>query len=170
MNEKIKWCKAKDAGKYFGLNADEVADLVAVMAGYESLFGDLDLKQALGIAMRMSNFEFCVTHVLNDFEHGSTMVEIHRLSTSKYEYGYLEFSIHVDSFAHHRLSHSPDFPHNLIKFLAGEINDQFLQSDMTDESERSFAQNVYDALKAVAEKRILESKFGGVRAGKKIGL
>ncbi|MGS1061877.1 hypothetical protein [Burkholderia glumae] len=160
MSKKLKWCKAKDAGQYFGLDAEEVADLILVMDGYRALFGDLDLKYALQIVMRSgSEYEFFVGKP-TDIEHGSTKIEIHKAAGVDEHYEVLEFDINIESLSHHQLSKSEDFPHNLIRFLAGDINDHYLASDDATDSERQFAREVYDALIALWEKRIFEKKFG----------
>lgn len=154
-----QWIKAKDAGEYFGLDEEEVADLVKVMDAFRQLFSDIDLKYALGFAMRSGcDYEFFLGKAA-DFEHGTTEFEIHKAAGIDEHYEFLQFSVDIQSFTHHHLSGSASFPHNLLDFLAGDVNDHYLASDDATDSEREFAQDVYDALKATAEKRIFEEKF-----------
>lgn len=160
MSRKIKWCKASEAGKYFGLRDDEVVDLVKVIDALRELFSDIELEKSLGFNLRSEcNFEFWVGSQ-NDFAHGLTEIEIHKASEIDDDYELLEMHFDVLSFTIHRFSYAENFPNNLITYLANTVCDFYLDSEDPTENEREFAQNVYDALNAVAEKRIFNKKFG----------
>ncbi|WP_017772764.1 hypothetical protein [Paraburkholderia kururiensis] len=157
MKKKIEWTRAADIGRHLKLDGAEIAELVAAMEGYQALFGDVSLSYAHGFVMRSaSEYEFVVG---SDALESETFFEIHKAAGSDEHYELLEFGICVESFLHHQLSKSEDFPHNIIRFLAGEVNDHYLASDSATESELEFARQVYDALIALWEKRIFEQKF-----------
>ncbi|MBH9685122.1 hypothetical protein [Burkholderia cepacia] len=160
MGKKIEWCKAGEAGKYFGLSDVEVADLVKVIDALREFRSDIDLAESIGFVTRSScNFEFFVGSQ-NDFEHGLTEIEMHKLSSLGGSHEILKINFDVQAIAIHRFSYSENFPHNLITYLASTVSDFYLASDDATDDERHFAQHVYDALNAVAEKRIFEKKFG----------
>ncbi|RQZ26114.1 hypothetical protein DIE14_15770 [Burkholderia sp. Bp9017] len=169
MREKfdMEFVSAEHAGDAFSLSKNETDDLVKVIDALVQLKQELVGDSQFGFKMNSeSDFKFCAAEE-SDLEYGKMPLEIYKVGNDGKYLG-LEFSINVDSLSLNRLSEDVNFPHNVCRYVADEIHDFFLCDNADSEEQEEFARLVYDSLCALAEKRIIDSKFGGVSVSKKI--